>query len=66
MVTFINTQYFFDEITLITNLKVAAVRISVKYKLTICNMYVTDPNIDIQNIFDRHTSLPTPFITFGN
>ncbi|KAE9528885.1 hypothetical protein AGLY_012460 [Aphis glycines] len=56
--TFINTQYPSEEITLVTNLEAVAVKISVKYKLTICNFYT-----DIQNIIDQ---LPTPFIILGD
>jgi exonuclease III len=43
--TFIDTQYPSEEITLVTNLEAVAVRISFKYKLTICNMYIPNPQI---------------------
>jgi hypothetical protein len=65
--TFINTQYPSEEIALITNLEAVAVRISVKYKLTICNLYMPNSQIlsytDIQNIIDQ---LLTPFIILGD
>jgi len=45
--SFINTQYPSEEITIITNLEAIAVRISVKNKLTICNIYtqLSDPQL---------------------
>jgi len=65
--TFVISQYPSEEIPLSTNLEAVAVRISIKYKLTIYNIYIPNSQIlnyiDIQNIIDQ---LPTPFIFLGD
>jgi len=65
--TFVSSQYPSEEIPLSTNLESVAVRVSLKYKLTICNIYIPNSQIlnyiDIQNIIDQ---LPTPFILLGD
>jgi len=65
--TFVETQYPSEEITFITNLEAVVVRISFKYKLTICNVYISNSQIlsytGIQNIIGQ---LPTPFIILGD
>ncbi|KAI5714286.1 hypothetical protein M8J76_014285 [Diaphorina citri] len=63
---YLRNNIYYEELTIQTRLQVVAIRASIPYPVSICNLYLPDQNTDKSEVLQVLNQLPRPFLMLGD